>query len=237
MEYIKKEIKLKTILVSGYTGTTKFYKIVPDTGTTYNFKILLTQNARDLGFFDTIDNTIEQNEFPIISNYPVTGNCTSRLNEIRKNSINPIFYKNYFYSIDTTADGLDIYDSYFYTGDTLNNPITLLSFNTGITGITNYNFKYFIDGIEYKEFSGLTNSVQFKFISLGDSSPDILHNKIYKDENKQNIINNPKIDSDVFIERQEISVFEKNYNLEFVKSIFDIETFAGGNYYNIINNS
>jgi len=80
--------------------------------------------------------------------------------------------------------------------------------------------------------------VTFSFISNGLNNPDNFnYNKLIKDENKNNVINNPEITSDVFIIRQELSVFEKNYNLEYIKNLIDLETFAGGNYYNIVKNS
>jgi hypothetical protein len=243
MEYIKKVFK--QILTTGTTfGTTSGqFVIIPNTGVTYNFNVLLSKDNVDLGFYDVINDVNENNDPDfntnfIVSGYTVTGTCVSRLNEIKKNAISPVFYKQYFYSIDTTANGLDVYDSYFYTGSTLSNPISILSIG-GITGVTQYLLKYYIDKIKYIEYSGSTaTGTTFSFVSDGLNNPDNFnYNKLIKDENKNNVINNPEITSDVFILRQELSVFEKNYNLEYIKNLIDLETFAGGNYYNIVKNS
>lgn len=49
MEVIKKTVK-RALIVSGVTDTE--FAIVPDLNTHYNFKILLTSQVRDIGFFD-----------------------------------------------------------------------------------------------------------------------------------------------------------------------------------------
>ena len=48
---------------------------------------------------------------------------------------------------------------------------------------------------------------------------------------------NPKIEDDVFIVRQQLSAFNDNYNLEFIENLNDLINYAGGNYFNIINNT
>ena len=243
MEYIKKVFK--QILTTGTTSglTSNQFVIIPNTGVTYNFNVLLSKDGVDLGFYDVVDGVNENNDADfnrniIISGYTVTGSCASRLNEVKKNAISPVFYKQYFYSIDTTANGLDIYDSYYYTGNTLNTPMPILGIS-GITGVTQYLLKYYIDKIKYIEYSGATaTGTTFSFVSDGlNNTNDFDNFKLIKDENKNNVINNPEITSDVFIIRQEVSVFEKNYNLEYIKNLIDLETFAGGNYYNIVKNS
>jgi hypothetical protein len=55
--------------------------------------------------------------------------------------------------------------------------------------------------------------------------------------NKENIISNPEIYDDVFIIRQEISAFDGNYRLEYIQNLIDLETYAGGNFFNIVNNT
>lgn len=54
MEVIKKKIKMAmtTGTTTGCTSNDNCFVIVPDTGATYNFKILLTSKIKDLGFFD-----------------------------------------------------------------------------------------------------------------------------------------------------------------------------------------
>lgn len=52
MEVIKKQVQ--RVMTTGTTSgdTENSFIIIPDTGTTYNFRILLTSEANDLGFFD-----------------------------------------------------------------------------------------------------------------------------------------------------------------------------------------
>ena len=50
------------------------------------------------------------------------------------------------------------------------------------------------------------------------------------------MIDNPFINSDVFIIRQELPVFEKSIRLRGISSLNDIITYAGGNYFTIYNN-
>jgi hypothetical protein len=54
MELIKKTVKyaMTTGTTSGCTSTENCYVIIPDTGATYTFKILLTSEIKDLGIFD-----------------------------------------------------------------------------------------------------------------------------------------------------------------------------------------
>ena len=59
----------------------------------------------------------------------------------------------------------------------------------------------------------------------------------YKNPNKSKIISNPKINDDVFIIRDDLSALDKNYRLEYIKNMVDLTTYAGGKYFNIINNT
>jgi|AntRauMFilla1563_2_1112583.scaffolds.fasta_scaffold83324_2 hypothetical protein len=54
MERIKREIlQAVTTGTTACTGTTtSCYVIIPDTGVTYQFKVGLTQDTRDMGFMD-----------------------------------------------------------------------------------------------------------------------------------------------------------------------------------------
>ena len=58
-----------------------------------------------------------------------------------------------------------------------------------------------------------------------------------KDYNKDDIISYPQINNDVFIVRQDLSAFELNYKLEFIKKLIDLETYAGGKFFNVVNNT
>jgi len=50
-------------------------------------------------------------------------------------------------------------------------------------------------------------------------------------------VSNPKINDDVFIVRQELSAFDSNYKLEFIRNLVDLTSYAGGNFFNIVNNT
>jgi hypothetical protein len=52
MEVIKKTVKM-AMTVSGITDSD--FVIVPDLNTSYNFKILLTSQVHDIGFFDNVE--------------------------------------------------------------------------------------------------------------------------------------------------------------------------------------
>ena len=212
------------------------------TATTYSFNILLNATIKDMGFFDTLDDTeivgdvlysnspsgysfINSYDFSNYSGdtyytltYNVTGYSASRLSEIEKYvvSTNP-FMK--FYSGGTVInDGLSSY----YSG------------NTGITYI------YYIGGITYvdKMLSGSTAfTTTFTFTNVGFSLNNFDNKRIIKLESKQNMVENSQVSTDVFIARQQQTVFEKNYRLSGIGSISDLLTYAGGNYFRIYNNT
>jgi len=77
----------------------------------------------------------------------------------------------------------------------------------------------------------------FEYTPSGTSSPDFISVPYYKDPKKENIVSNPKITNDVFIIRQELSVFDRNYRLEYIKNLVDLETYAGGNFFKIVKNT
>jgi hypothetical protein len=248
-----------------FSGTCTCSIIIPNTGVTYNFKILLQHDVEGIGFLDAylandsytyislsgvISGQTEHNikmfesylsggttlsgfsfsaSSGIISGttndanysgytyapYIVTGESSSRLSELRKYTVSSAFTDQYFSGGTYTVDGVDYYVS-----------------NTG-TSIT-----YYLGGIKYvDQLTGSTSGTTFRFTGLGITSPNFINVPIYKDPNKENIISNPKISNDVFIIRQELSAFENNYRLEHVKNLIDLETYAGGKYFNIVNNS
>jgi len=77
----------------------------------------------------------------------------------------------------------------------------------------------------------------FEYTPVGTNSPDFINVPYYKNVNKEKIISNPKIFNDVFIVRTEQSAFDKNYRLEYIKTLIDLTTYAGGKFFNIINNT
>ena len=144
----------------------------------------------------------------------VTGNMeNSRLSELKKYSVNVPFDQQYIGGGSFAVDGVD--------------------FSESISGVS---VTYYLGGIKYIDnITGDTTT--FTFESIGTNSPDFIEKPYYKDPKKENIISNPKITNDVFIIRQEISVFENNYRLEYIKNLVDLETYAGGNFFNIVKNT
>lgn len=153
---------------------------------------------------------------PIQQSYQVTGTSTSRLNELRKFTISTVFIDKYV-MYDGINDGVDYINSIpmhkiiYYLGD--------------------------IRFIDYLSTSGTTTGTTFSFNTVGISDPQFMSAPIYKDPTKENIVSNPKINDDVFIVRQELSVFDGIYKLEFIKNLSQLLSFAGGNFFHIANNT
>lgn len=208
MELIKKRFKLVT---SGTTGTPAY--------SAYTMNILLTSNVKDFGFFDvytgitgsTIDNTT----------YLVTGGSTSRLFELKKYTLNNSYSVKYKQSTVPSIDGLDVTQS-------------------TIGSLTGTTLVYYLGGITYYDIipsdTGITPYTIFRFTGVGYNSANFDNYAIYKDETLLEINEQPTIDPDVFIERQSLSVFENNYRLKEINKLFDVLSYAGGSYFNIIDN-
>jgi len=203
------ELIRKTFLTgnTGTTGTASF--------SAYTMNILLTSSAKDWGFFDVYTGITGQTIST--STYQVTGESSSRLHELKKYTLNNSYSVKYKTSTTQSTDGLDL---------------TLSS-----TGTSTVILVYYLGGIKYTDSitSGVTTTT-FSFTGVGYNSPNFDNYAIYKDELKQNINEQPRIDPDVFIERQSLSVFENNYRLKDINKLYDILSYAGGSYFNIINN-
>jgi hypothetical protein len=215
MELIQKTVLriMTTGTTTGCTGTCRV--IIPDTGATYNFKLLLNQEIKNVGFFDAYPLSGITGTAITYVPYVVTGQCTSRLLELRKYSVTDVFANQYFGNGNYIVDGVD--------------------YSNSISGIS---VVYFLGGIRYVDLlTGSTSGSTFSFTSLGYTNPNFINKPIYQDPNKENIISNPKISDDVFIVRQELSAFDGNYRLEFIKNLIDLETYAAGNFFNIVKNT
>ena len=221
MEFIKKQIKLKTITGNTIENNTI---IIPDLNAIYNMKVLLSANAQDFGFFDVYEDPLATGATGAsISNqtYTITGFSSSRLVELRKYSTSSDLNKRFFTSTDPAIDGLDLSKSI-----------------TGGTGTTLDIFVYYISGITYTDTVETTGTTTiFNFISSGCNTPNIINLPIIKDEAKENIIDKPEIINNVFIERQQVSVFENNFRLRNIQNIQELEFYAGGAHFNIVNNT
>ena len=241
-------------LITGCTAMT--LTMIPATGVTYNFGILLNQEVKNLGFYDAyLVNTpydyiniaasnpnglkkfekflsggttlaasglVISHDSGFISGttitytpYVVTGECTSRLIELRKYTVTNVFSQQYFTGGTYVNDGVDVNVS-----------------------IPNVRVVYYLGGIKYVDLlTGSTSGSTFRFTSQGYTNPNFINLPVYKNPNKENIISNPEITNDVFIVRQELSAFDGNYRLEYIKNLVDLETYAAGNFFNIVKNT
>ena len=75
------------------------------------------------------------------------------------------------------------------------------------------------------------------FYFIPQNTGNFIDEQYIKNPDKSKIISNPKIFDDVFITRGNLSAFDKNYRLEYIRNLVDLTTYAGGKYFNIINNT
>jgi hypothetical protein len=223
MEVIKKQFKLITTTAStacdsGTTGSC--YIIFPDSGTTlfYNTKIMLTARDIEFGFFDVYEDDLATGVTGITistDTFPITGVSSSRLSELRKFTVSGTLSDLYFTSTDpTVADGV-------------NEILT----STAVT------WTYYIGGMTYVD-DVVNNVTTFSFTSVGYDEPNNFVNLPFiKDETKQNIIDKPEIDNNVFIIRQSLPVFQNVYRLQNIANLSELEKYAGGAKFNIVNNT
>lgn len=146
----------------------------------------------------------------------VTGTTeASRLSELKKFSVSGTLSDLYFTSLDpTVADGV----------------------NPSLTS-TATTWTYYIGGITYVD-DVASNITSFTFESLGyDDENNFCDYPFIKDETKQNIIDEPEIDNNVFIIRQSLPVYQNIYRLQDVRNLSDLEKYAGGAKFNVVTNS
>lgn len=214
-------------------------------GTTYNLNLLLTSTIKDLGFFDTLDDDTEligqvqyadnpsgysyvsvynflnfASDYNFLALYPytVTGYSGSRLSELEKYVVSTNPAVKYFGGGSVSNDGLS-------------------SFSTTPASTA---FTYYIGGIQYDDviLSGATAfTTIFSFTITSFPSQNFDVKRIIKLESKQNMVENSQVARDVFIERQQQSVFERNYRLRAVNALNDVISYAGGDYFTIYNNT
>lgn len=144
----------------------------------------------------------------------ITGTTNnSRLTELRKYTTSTVFANQYVGNGSWTQDGVDYSNS------------------PAIEYVV-----YYIGGIKYTDIT-LIDGTYTKFEYSPNNTENFIDEQYIKNPNKDKIISNPKINDDVFITRDQLSAFNKNYRLEFVRNLVDLTTYAGGKYFNIINNS
>ncbi len=145
----------------------------------------------------------------------VTGSTNSRLNELKKYAVGVSFNQQYKSGGSLTIDGVDYANS------------------PSIEYVV-----YYIGGIRYVDET-LIDGVHttFSFTPQGFSTLNFINVPYIKNPNKDKIISNPKINDDVFIIRNDLSAFNNNYRLEYIRNLVDLTTYAGGKYFKIINNT
>lgn len=106
-----------------------------------------------------------------------------------------------------------------------------VDYTNSISGVS---VTYYIDGMKYVDniLSGITT---FIANPVKNDPLNYIDVPYYKDPNLSSIIGIPNINNDVFIERQELSAFDLNYKLEFIKNLNDLNTYASGKFFNIVN--
>jgi len=198
--------------------TTNGVNIIPDINIVYSINFLITNEGVDLGFYDeNIVDGVIGTDLPIIAPYVVSGGSKSRLNELKKYVISNNFFEQYHLSTIITTNGVD------------NTKSNVISYP--------YRVIYYIDSIQYTDIinSGGTGITTYSFTGQGYNSVLFDNYSIYKDSTKENIVENPQINSDVFIDRQEVSAFNDNYKLEHINSLAQLTSYVGGKYFNINN--
>ena len=145
----------------------------------------------------------------------VKGSSSSRLNELRKYRIDGDLSDRYFTGGNLNNDGIDVPTS---TADTIVN--------------------YYIGGIKYTDLyvEGEYDETIFEFTAEGTSSSDFINLPLIKDFGKGNVIGRPEVKRDVFIIRQSLSVFERQYRLKVITNLSELNFYAGGANFNIIDN-
>jgi hypothetical protein len=149
----------------------------------------------------------------------ITGESKSRLSELKKHAVSSNFFDRYKLSNGSSNDGVN------------QNKSNLSSSPQKIV--------YYLGGITYTDLLYNDGNIitKFRFTGQEYNSPDFIDKPIIKDPNKGNLISKPKIDDDVFIIRQEISAFDKNYKLKDINSLIELTTYAGGKFFNIVKNT
>ena len=154
------------------------------------------------------------NYVDIVSGRKIVGYTTSRLIELKKYKTTTDFTQMYFGDGSVIKDGVD------YSMSEVNKFVV-----------------YYIGGIRYVDIlvNGEPSSTVITYYAQGMTPVDFISERMYKNPNKENIVSNPKIDDDVFIVRQELSVFDNNYRLEFIRNLNELNTFTAGSFFNIVN--
>lgn len=174
----------------------------------------------------------------------VTGESESRLSELKKYTTTGDFFNQYKLSSGSSVDGVDKNLSNLNS-----NPVKIVYYIGGITYtdtilspiiIEDDNDYYYGTGNQPIGLGNISDELittKFSFTGQGYNSPDFVNYPIIKNPNEYNLVEHPKINSDVFIVRQDISVFNKNYKLRDIRSLVELVSYAGNKFFNIIDNT
>jgi hypothetical protein len=93
---------------------------------------------------------------------------------------------------------------------------------------------YTIEGVQYLDFPDKTTI--YVFDSSGLTSDWMVQSAITKNESLMNIVNDPEVQSDVFVERGKNSALERVERLGEIDNIGDLENYGYG-FFNFVNQS
>jgi hypothetical protein len=134
-------------------------------------------------------------------------------------------------------------------------------FVVGVNGVTNIEYInttgyskifYTIGDIEYSTTlnnngskknsnlpvnANLTQPTTFKTNLSGYGEFKDVKYPTIKEDTRMNLVFEPKINSEIFIERPTLAVFEKHSRLSDIRTLDDFSDYRNGSYYNIIINS
>lgn len=237
---IKKIIKRKLKETPCY-GKDNCVSLEPDLSANYSIKFMLDSNANDLGYFSYIENGWGSGIWIPEQSYGVSGFATSRLGELKKYTPDMSLENGYIVLKSNrliargTGERIRVTGS---RGRVYNSLQTRLNQSgVDLEKSNDSETVYMIDGIEYTD--DLVNNVTtFNFLRVDwDYSNNNFDNeRIYKDENLENVIDRPIVDNDVFIDRPTINVLGDIYRFNDIDKSATIENY-GGNYFNIKKNT
>lgn len=138
------------------------------------------------------------------------------------------------YNVRKYGNGSSLQDRYLSSTDPSENGV---DFSQSVVSGNTFEIVYYIDGFKYIELSGETNQTIVEYESVGYSDNNNFNElNLIKDESRQLLTNKPRVNSDVNITRQSLSVFDKLYRLESINKLSDLLYYGGGNVFNIKNN-
>lgn len=180
-------------------------KISNTTNSVYSFNIFLTEKYSLIGSTQSDTNSINSNE-PSNNPQTITGQTDSRLEEVET-----------FDRLSPFKVGINGVQSITYNNDGSFNEITYIIDN--ITYITRY-------------FDLFTVFVYTTYGINGFNSDTF---SLIKDDTLMGIDGQPQIDNNIFVERQEITVFDPHIRLKYINNVGELITYGGGLYYKIFN--